>query len=99
MVKALGLGYPEVKTEVPNIRGTTRDAVYFQMFFEMVRDRVLDSGLVDEKRLDAASAVLADPDYRTQCWMLTSVWAVSRWFKNGSLSPCVGLRASSGIPH
>jgi hypothetical protein len=64
-------GYPEVKTEVPNIRGTTRDAVYFQMFYEMVRDRVLDSGLVDEKTLDAA---LADPDYRTQCWMLTSVW-------------------------
>ncbi len=74
MVKALGLGYPEVKTEVPNIRGTTRDAVYFQMFYEMVRDRVLDSGLVDEKTLDAASAALADPDYWTQCWMLTSVW-------------------------
>jgi ubiquinone/menaquinone biosynthesis C-methylase UbiE len=73
MVKALGLGYPEVKTEVPNIRGTTRDAVYFQMFFEMVRDRVLDSGLVDETTLDAASAALADPDYWTQGWMLTSV--------------------------
>src|SRR5208283_2450520 len=47
MVNALGLGYPEAKTEVPDIRGTT---------------------------LDAASAMLADPDYWTQCWMLTSVW-------------------------
>src|SRR5271157_5558673 len=74
MVNALGLGYPEAKTEVPDIRGTTRDAVYFQMFFEMVRDRLADSGLVDSETLDAASAMLADPDYWTQCWMLTSVW-------------------------
>jgi ubiquinone/menaquinone biosynthesis C-methylase UbiE len=74
MVTTLGFGYPEAKTEVPNIRGTTRDAVYFQMFFEMVRDRVLDSGLVDAETFDAACAVLADPDCWTQCWMLTSVW-------------------------
>jgi SAM-dependent methyltransferase len=73
-VKALGLGCPEAKTEVPNIRGTTRDAVYFQMFFEMVRDRVIAAGLADAETLDAASVLLADPDYWTQCWMLTSVW-------------------------
>jgi ubiquinone/menaquinone biosynthesis C-methylase UbiE len=74
MVKALGLGCPEAATEARNIRGTSRDAVYFQMFFEMVRDRVVDSGLVDAETLDAASAELADPDCWTQCWMLTSVW-------------------------
>ncbi len=73
-MKALGLGYPQAATEVPNIRGTSRDAVYFQMFFETVRDRVVESGLVEAKTLDAASAVLADPDCWTQCWMLTSVW-------------------------
>jgi ubiquinone/menaquinone biosynthesis C-methylase UbiE len=74
MVGALGLGYPQASTEVPNIRGTTRDAVYFRMFFEIERDRVLGSGLVDANTLDAASAVLDDPNHWTQCWMLTSVW-------------------------
>ena len=74
MVKALGLGHPSANTEVPNIRGTSRDAVYFQMFFEMVRSRVVQSGLVDAKTLDAAIEALADPDFWTQCWMLTSVW-------------------------
>src|SRR5271163_12365 len=74
MVTALGLGYPQAATEVPNIRGTSRDAVYFQTFFEMVRDRVIGSGLVDAVTIDAASALLADPDCWTQCWMLTSVW-------------------------
>jgi ubiquinone/menaquinone biosynthesis C-methylase UbiE len=74
MVQALGLGHPEAKTEVPNIRGTTRDAVYFKMFFEVVRDRVVDGSFVDASTLDAASALLDDPDRWTQCWMLTSVW-------------------------
>lgn len=74
MVESLGLGRPEATTEAPNIRGTCRGAVYFQMFFEMVRDRVIGSGLVDAKTLDAASAMLSDPDCWTQCWMLTSVW-------------------------
>jgi ubiquinone/menaquinone biosynthesis C-methylase UbiE len=74
MVNALGLGCPEAATEVPNIRGTSRNAVYFQMFFEMVRERVVESGLVDATTFEAASAVLADPDRWTQCWMLTSVW-------------------------
>ena len=74
MVKARALGYPQAATEVPNIRGTTRDAVYFQMFFEMVRDRVIDARLVDAETIDEASALLAEPDYWTQCWMLTSVW-------------------------
>jgi ubiquinone/menaquinone biosynthesis C-methylase UbiE len=74
LVQALGLGHPDAKTEVPNIRGTTRDAVYFQMFFEIVRERVVGAGFVDAKTLDAASALLSDPDRWTQCWMLTSVW-------------------------
>jgi hypothetical protein len=74
MVSALGFGHAEASTHVPNIRGTTRDAVYFQMFFEIERKRLLSSGLVDEQTLDAASAMLAHPDCWTQCWMLTSVW-------------------------
>ena len=74
LVSALGFGPAEASTHVPNIRGTTRDALYFQMFFEMERERLLNSGLVDEQTLNAASAVLADPDCWTQCWMLTSVW-------------------------
>jgi len=74
MVQALGLGYPDAKTEVPDIRGTTRDGLYFQMFFEIVRERVIGAGLVDAKTLDAASALLSDPNCWTQCWMLTSVW-------------------------
>lgn len=74
MVTRLKLGHPEGKTEVPNIRGTTRDAIYFKMFFEMIRDRVIGAGFVDATTLDAASAVLDDPDCWTQCWMLTNVW-------------------------
>jgi ubiquinone/menaquinone biosynthesis C-methylase UbiE len=74
MVKATGLGYPEVATHVPSIRGTTRDAEYFQMFLEMVRKRVLESRSVDAKTFDAAAAALRDPDCWTQCWMLTGVW-------------------------
>lgn len=74
MVNGLGLGCPEAATEVPNIRGTSRGAVYFQMFFEMVRERVIESGLVAAETLAAASAVLDNPDNWTQCWMLTSVW-------------------------
>ncbi len=74
MVQALGLGHPDAKTEVPNIRGTTRDAVYFQLFFETVRERVISAGFVDAETLDAANALLGDPNCWTQCWMLTSVW-------------------------
>lgn len=74
MMQALGLGHPAASTAVPNIRGTTRDAVYFQMFFDIVRDRVIDAGFSDAKTLDAASALLSDPHFWTQCWMLTSVW-------------------------
>jgi hypothetical protein len=74
MVSALGFGHAEAATHVPNIRGTTRDAIYFQMFFEIERERLLSSGLVAEQALNAASAVLADPDCWTQCWILTSVW-------------------------
>jgi ubiquinone/menaquinone biosynthesis C-methylase UbiE len=42
--------------------------------FDMVRNRVVDAGFVDAKTLDSASAVLADPNSWTQCWMLTSAW-------------------------
>jgi ubiquinone/menaquinone biosynthesis C-methylase UbiE len=74
MVQALGLGHPEASTEVPNIRGTTRDAVYFQMFFEIVRERAVASRYVDAATFDEAARLLGDADYWTQCWMLTSVW-------------------------
>ena len=74
MVQALGLGYPEASTYVPTFRGTGRDALYFRMFFEMKRDSLVSSGLVDEEALDAASAAMMDPNYWAQCWMLTSVW-------------------------
>jgi hypothetical protein len=40
-----------------------------------VRDRVIDSGRLDAATLDAASGLLDDPDYWTQCWMMTAVWA------------------------
>jgi hypothetical protein len=47
----------------------------FKLFFAEVRDRVLDSGLLDAATFDAASGLLDDPDYWTQCWMMTAVWA------------------------
>lgn len=74
MVAALGYGQPEAKTEVPNIRGTTRDALFYQLFFQFERERILNSGFVDAPTLDAASALLGDPNCWLQCWMLTSVW-------------------------
>jgi SAM-dependent methyltransferase len=74
MVAALGFDVPETATNVPNIRGTSRDAVYFQLFFDMVRDRVVGSGLADAETLEAAHALLDDPSRWTQCWMLTSAW-------------------------
>jgi hypothetical protein len=40
-----------------------------------VRDRVVDSGRLDAATFDAASGLLDDPDYWTQCWMMTAVWA------------------------
>jgi ubiquinone/menaquinone biosynthesis C-methylase UbiE len=75
MVSDLGLGRPQAKTDVQNIRGGDRGAVYFRLFFAEVRDRVLDSGKLDAATLDAATALLGDPDYWTQCWMMTAVWA------------------------
>jgi hypothetical protein len=74
LVTALGFGYPEAATAVPPIRGTERGALYFQIFFEIVHDRVVASGLVDSALLEAAHRLLDDPNYWTQCWMLTSVW-------------------------
>jgi len=65
----------QAKTDVQNIRGTDRGAVYFELFFAEVRDRVLASGLVDPATFDAAAALLKDPEYWTQCWMMTAVWA------------------------
>jgi ubiquinone/menaquinone biosynthesis C-methylase UbiE len=75
MVSELGLARPEAKTDVQNIRGQDRGALYFQLFFAEVRDRVIGSGRLDTATLDAASALLDDPDYWTQCWMMTAVWA------------------------
>ncbi len=53
----------------------TRGALYFELFFAEVRDRVLESGLIDAATFDAAAALLKDPEYWTQCWMMTAVWA------------------------
>jgi SAM-dependent methyltransferase len=75
MVSALGLGRPQAKTDVQNIRGGDRGARYFQLFFAEVRDRVLAGGELDAATLDAASGLLDDPDQWTQCWMMTAVWA------------------------
>jgi len=49
--------------------------LYFRLFFAEVRDRVVDSGRLDAATLDAASTLLHDPSYWTQCWMMTAVWA------------------------
>jgi SAM-dependent methyltransferase len=74
MVNALGIGHPEAKTDVQNIRGRDRGAVYFQLFFAEVRDRLIAGGQLDAATIDAASALLDDPNYWTQCWMMTAVW-------------------------
>jgi hypothetical protein len=73
-VAGLGLGHPQAKTDVQNIRGRDRGALYFQLFFAEVRDRVIGAGQLDAATIDAASALLDDPDYWTQCWMMTAVW-------------------------
>jgi hypothetical protein len=73
-VSGLGLGPVQAKTDVQNIRGRDRGALYFRMFFAEVRDRVVGSGRLDAATLDAASALLDDPNYWTQCWMMTAVW-------------------------
>lgn len=74
MVEALGFGPPQAKTDVQNIRGRDRGALYFQLFFAEVRDRVIGAGQLDAATIDAASALLDDPNYWTQCWMMTAVW-------------------------
>ena len=74
MVSKLGLGQPQAKTDVQNIRGRDRGALYFQMFFANVHDRVVGSGQLEEATLEAGSAVLDDPNYWTQCWMMTAAW-------------------------
>jgi len=75
LVSTLGLGQPQAKTDVQNIRGTDRGARYFQLFFAEVRERVLDAEALDAATLDAATTLLDDPTYWTQCWMMTAVWA------------------------
>ena len=45
-----------------NIRGRDRGALYFRIFFAEVRDRVVGSGRLDAATLDAASALLEDPN-------------------------------------
>ena len=74
MVADLGLGHPQAKTDVQDIRGRDRGARYFQLFFAEVRDRVIDAGQLDAATIDAASALLDDQNYWTQCWMMTAVW-------------------------
>jgi len=74
MVSELDLGQPQAKTDVQNHPGPGSRALYFQSFFAEVRDRVVDSGRLDAATLDAASALLEDPNYWTQCWMMTAVW-------------------------
>jgi len=74
MVAGLGLGYPLAKTDVQNFRGGDRGALYFQLFLAEVRDRVIEGGQLDAATIDGASALLNDPDYWTQCWMMTAVW-------------------------
>ena len=74
MVAALDLGHPQAKTDVQNIRGRDRGALYFQLFFAEVRDRVIAAGHLDAAAIDAASVLLDDPNYWTQCWMMTGVW-------------------------
>jgi SAM-dependent methyltransferase len=74
MVAALGMGHPLAKTDVQNLRGRDRGALYFQLFIAEVRDRVIEGGQLDAATIDAASELLNDPDYWTQCWMMTAVW-------------------------
>jgi ubiquinone/menaquinone biosynthesis C-methylase UbiE len=74
MVEALSFGHPQAKTDVQNIRGRDRGALYFQLFFAAVRDRAVGAGQLDAATIDTASALLDDPDYWTQCWMMTAVW-------------------------
>jgi ubiquinone/menaquinone biosynthesis C-methylase UbiE len=74
MVAGLGLGHPQAKTDVQNIRGRDRGALYFQLFLAEVRDRVIAAGQLDAATIDAAAALLDDPNYWTQCWMMTAVW-------------------------
>jgi hypothetical protein len=65
MVADLGLGQPQAKTDVQNIRGRDRGALYFQLFLAEVRDRVIAAGQLDAATIDAASALLDDPNYWT----------------------------------
>ena len=74
MLSRLGWGQPQAKTDVQNIRGRDRGALYFQLFFNDVRQRVIASGRLDTATLDAAFNLLNDPDYWTQCWMMTAAW-------------------------
>jgi ubiquinone/menaquinone biosynthesis C-methylase UbiE len=75
MVCKAGYGRPQAKTDVQHIRGRDRGALYFQLFFAEVRDRVIESGELDAQTFNSASDLLDDPDYWTQCWMMTAVWA------------------------
>ena len=75
MISKLDLGRPQAKTDVQNIRGRDRGALYCRLFFAEVRDRVVDSGLLDAATFDAAAGLLVDSDYWTQRWMMTAVWA------------------------
>ena len=75
MVGALGLGHPRRKPTCRTSVAGIAERCYFQLFFAEVRDRVIGAGQLDAATIDAASALLDDPNYWTQCWMMTAVWA------------------------
>jgi hypothetical protein len=54
--------------------GAGSRGVVFPAIFAEVRDRVVAAGQVDAGTMDAVSALLDDPNYWTQCWMMTAVW-------------------------
>lgn len=35
---------------------------------------MIKAGQLDAATIDSASALLDDPNYWTQCWMMTAVW-------------------------
>src|SRR5262249_2017761 len=73
-VAALGRGHTQARTNVQTIRGRDRGALYLQLCFAEVRDRVVGAGQLDAATIDAASPLLDDPNCWTQCWMITAVW-------------------------
>ena len=73
LVSRLGLGRAALaSTDVQNIRAPTaaKDTSSCFSLRCVTIDHVLASGALDASTFDAASALLDDPDYWTQCWMI-----------------------------